>query len=149
MCRPQIACAINTEATRPLVLNAESEWEVASKPDWCSLSQMSGTTKTELTLTIHQMAAGSPMREGEIVFRLKGKDYTHTCTVRQYDYQYGEDEIVTLQQATRGNNGGINIFIVGDGYDGKEISEGNYMKDEGHAGRDGILLWHRALHYLS
>ena len=129
VCRPQVACAINTEAQRRLVLNAEGDWEVVSKPDWCSLSQMSGSLKTELTLTIHQMAAGSEMREGEIVFHLKGKDYTHKCTVRQYDYQYAEDEIVTLQKASRGNNGGINIFIVGDGYDAKEISEGKFMKD--------------------
>lgn len=129
VCRPSIACAINTEAQRRLVLNAEGDWEVVSKPDWCSLSQMSGSKKTELTLTIHQMAAGSPMREGEIVFRLKDKDYTHKCTVRQYDYQYAEDEIVKLQSATRGNNGGINIFIVGDGYDAKDVSEGNYLKD--------------------
>ena len=112
-----MTCAINTEVQRRLVLNAEGDREVVSKPDWCSLSQMSGSKKTELTLTIHQMAAGSPMREGEIVFRLKDKDYTHKCTVRQYDYQYAEDEIVKLQSATRGNNGGINIFIVGDGYD--------------------------------
>ena len=129
VCRPSVACAINTEAQRRLVLNAEGDWEVVSKPDWCSLSQMSGSKKTELTLTIHQMASGSSMREGEIVFRLTGKGYTHKCTVRQYDYQYGEDEVVQLQSATRGNNGGINIFIVGDGYDAKEISEGNYLKD--------------------
>jgi hypothetical protein len=129
VCRPSVACAINTEAKRRLVLNAEGNWEVVSKPDWCSLSQMSGSSKTELTLTIHQMAAGSEMREGEIVFRLKDKDYTHKCTVRQYDYPYAEDEIITLQKATRGNNGGINIFIVGDGYDAKEISEGKLMKD--------------------
>ena len=129
VCRPREACAINTEAQHTLVLNAEGNWEVESMPDWCSLSQMNGSTKTELTLTIHQMPSGSLMREGEIVFRLKGKDYTSKCTVRQYDYQYAEDEIITLQKATRGNNGGINIFIVGDGYNAKEISEGTYMKD--------------------
>ena len=104
------------------MLNAEGDWEVASKPDWCELSQMSGSKKTELTLTIKQMASGSEMREGEIVFRLKDKDYTHSCTVRQYDYQYREDEIITMQKATRGNNGGINIVIVGDGYDAKDMN---------------------------
>ena len=129
VCRPREACAINTETQRTLVLNAEGDWEVESKPDWCSLSQMSGSLKTELTLTIHQMAAGSEMREGEIVFRLKDKDYTHKCTVHQYDYTYAEDEIVTMQRATHGNSGGINIFIIGDGYDAKEISEGKLMKD--------------------
>ena len=129
VCRPSIACAVNTQSKQRLVLNAEGDWEVASKPDWCELSQMSGSKKTELTLTIKQMASGSEMREGEIVFRLKDKDYTHSCRVRQYDYQYGEDEIITMQKATRGNNGGINIVIVGDGYDAKDISEGQYMQD--------------------
>ena len=112
VCRPSIANAINTECTRRLVLNAEGDWEVESMPDWCSLSQTSGSKKTELTLTIHEMAQGSAPRTGEIVFKLKDKDYTHKCTVSQYDYLYGEDEIITLQKATRGNNGGIGIFTV-------------------------------------
>lgn len=129
VCRPSIACAINTESKRTLVLNAEGDWEVTSIPDWCELSQMSGSKKTELTLTIKQMTAGAETRTGEIVFKLKGKDYTHKCTVTQYDYQYGEDEVVNLQKATRGNNGGINIVFVGDGYDAKDISEGKYIAD--------------------
>jgi len=128
VCRPSIANAINTECTRTLVLNAEGEWEVASMPDWCSLSQTSGNKKTELTLTIHEMEAGSQLRTGEIIFKLKDKDYTHKCTVSQYDYQYAEDEIITLQKATKGKNGGINLVFLGDGYDAKDISEGKYME---------------------
>lgn len=127
VCRPSIANAINTECTRRLVLNAEGDWEVESMPDWCSLSQTSGSQKTELTLTIHEMAKGSEARTGEIVFKLKDKDYTHKCTVSQYDYEYAEDEIITLQKATKGNNGGINLIFLGDGFDAKEISEGEYM----------------------
>ncbi len=127
VCRPSIACAINTETTRRLVLNAEGDWEVESMPDWCSLSQTSGSSKAELTLTIHQMPAGSATRVGEIVFKLKDKDYTHKCTVSQYDYIYAEDEIITKQTATKGNNGGINLVFLGDGFDAKDISEGKYM----------------------
>ncbi len=127
VCRPSLACAINTETTRRLVLNAEGDWEVESMPDWCSISQTSGSSKTELTLTIHQMPAGSPTRVGEIVFKLKDKDYTHKCTVSQYDYIYAEDEIITKQTATKGNNGGINLVFLGDGFDAKDISEGKYM----------------------
>lgn len=129
VCRPSVACALNTEHKQTLVINAEGEWEVESKPDWCELSQTSGSKKTELTLTIKQMAQGAGNRSGEIKFRLKGKDYTHTCAVAQYDYEYGEDLWLTLQKATRGNNGGINIVFVGDGYDGKDIAEGSYLKD--------------------
>lgn len=127
VCRPAIANAINTECTRQLVLNAEGDWEVESIPSWCSLSQTSGSKKTELTLTIKAMAKGAAPRTGEIVFKLKNKDYTHKCVVSQYDYQYAEDEIITLQKATKGNRGGINLVFLGDGYDGKDISEGKYM----------------------
>lgn len=127
VCRPSVACALNTEHKQTLVVDAEGEWEVASKPDWCELSQTSGGNKAEVTLTIKAMAKGSADRTGEIVFRLKSKDYTHKCTVTQYDYQYGEDEWLTLQKAKRGNKGGINIVILGDGYDGKNISDGDYL----------------------
>ncbi len=129
VCRPSLACALNTEHKQTLVIDAEGEWEVASKPDWCELSQTSGSKKTELTLTIKEMAQGSADREGEIVFRLKGKEYTHKCTVRQYNYQYAEDQWLALQTAKKGNNGGINIVILGDGYDAKDIASGQYLKD--------------------
>lgn len=127
VCRPSTACAINTEHKQTLIVDAEGEWEVASKPAWCELSQTSGGNKTEVTLTIKSMAKGSGDRTGEIVFKLKNEDYTHTCTVNQYDYEYGENEWLTLQKATRGNNGGINIVILGDGYDAKDISSGDYL----------------------
>lgn len=128
VCRPAIANAINTKCTRRLVLNAEGDWMVESKPSWCSLSQESGSKKTELTLTINEMAKGSAPREGEIVFKLKDKDYRHVCKVSQYDYKYAEDEIITLQTAKKGNRGGINLVFLGDGFDGKDISEGKYME---------------------
>lgn len=127
VCRPSTANAINTECTRSLTLNAEGDWEIESIPDWCTLSQTSGSQKTELTLTIHAMTQGSDTRTGEIIFRLKDKEYTHTCTVTQYNYQYGENEIITLQKASKGNNGGINLVFLGDGFDGADISAGEYM----------------------
>lgn len=129
VCRPSIACALATEHKQTLIVNSEGEWEVASKPDWCELSQTSGNKKTELTLTIKQMAKGSADRKGEIVFRLKGKDYTHKCTVTQKDYEYDEDQWLDLQTATKGNNGGINIVFIGDGYDANDIASGQYLKD--------------------
>ena len=129
VCRPNIANAINTECTRTLIVDAEGDWMVESLPDWCSLSQNEGSKKTEVTLTIHQMSSGSATRTGEIVFKLKDQDYRHTCTVSQYDYTYAEDEVITLQTATQGNRGGINLVFLGDGYDAKDISEGKYMQD--------------------
>lgn len=128
VCRPAVACALSSEHKSTLVINAEGEWVVDSKPDWCELSQNSGIKKTELTLTIKQSSATED-REGDIMFRLKDKDYTHSCHVTQYGYQYAEDEILALQKATKGNNGGINIVILGDGYDAKDIAKGTYLQD--------------------
>lgn len=125
--RPSMATAINTSVTRDLVLNAESEWIVESQPDWVTLDKTSGTGKTELKLTFSEMPKGIPMREGEIVFKLKEQDYRTKCAVTQYNYEYAEDEIVTLQKATRGK--GVNLVFLGDGYNAKDISEGAYMKD--------------------
>ena len=125
--RPNVATAINTSVTRDLVLNAESEWIVESQPDWVSLDKTSGVDKAELKLTFSEMPQGSAMREGEIVFKLKDQDYRTRCTVSQYNYEYAEDEIVTLQSATRGK--GVNLVFLGDGYNAKEVSEGSYMKD--------------------
>ena len=129
VCRPNVANAINTECTRDLVIDAEGDWVVESIPDWCSLSANEGSKKTEVTLTIHEMPQGSATRTGEIVFKLKDQDYRHTCNVSQYNYQYGENEVITLQKASRGNNGGINLVFLGDGYDAKDISEGKYMEN--------------------
>ena len=56
VCRPSIACALATEHKQSLIVDAEGEWEVASKPDWCEVSPASGNKKTEVTLTINAMA---------------------------------------------------------------------------------------------
>lgn len=129
VCRPSVACALRTLHKQKLVINAEGEWEVASKPDWCEVSPASGNKKTEVILTIKGMAKTADRREGKVVFRLKDKDYTHECNVSQYGYEYGEDEWITLQKATKGNKGGINIVLLGDGFNAKDIASGEYLKD--------------------
>ena len=129
VCRPSVACALRTLHKQKLVINAEGEWEVASKPDWCEVSPASGNKKTEVILTIKGMAKTADSREGKVVFRLKDKDYTHECSVSQYGYEYGEDEWITLQKATKGNKGGINIVLLGDGFNAKDIASGEYLKD--------------------
>lgn len=50
VCRPSIACALATEHKQSLIVDAEGEWEVASKPDWCEVSPASGNKKTEVRL---------------------------------------------------------------------------------------------------
>ena len=128
VCRPSIACALATEHKQSLIVDAEGEWEVASKPDWCEVSPASGNKKTKVTLTINAMAKNGTSREGKVVFRLKEEEYTHECSVSQYGYAYGEDQWLTLQKATKGKKGGINIVLLGDGYDAKSIADGSYLK---------------------
>ena len=123
--RPMVANAINTSATRDLVLTADDEWIVESCPDWVTLDKTSGVGKQEIKLTFAQMPHGSENREGEVVFKLVDKDYRTRCKVTQYDYEYEEDEILTLQSATRGN--GVNLVFLGDGYNAKDISEGKLL----------------------
>lgn len=126
--RPSVATAINTSVSRTLVLNADDAWSVESKPDWISLSETSGTGKTEIQLTFAQMPhTGEESREGEVVFKLNGKDYRTRCKVTQYEYERGEDEIVTIQSATKGK--GINIVILCDGYTARDIHEGKIIDD--------------------
>ena len=124
--RPNVATALNTKVTRDLVLNADDEWAVESMPDWVTLSHKEGKGKTELKLEFQQMPTGSN-REGKIVFKLKDKDYRTTCYLTQYDYGYAEDEIVILNKATKGK--GINLVLLGDGYNAKDISDGLLMKN--------------------
>lgn len=46
--RPSMATAINTSVTRDLVLTADDEWIVESKPSWVTLDKTSGTGKDEI-----------------------------------------------------------------------------------------------------
>ena len=124
--RPMVASAINSSVTRNLVLTADGDWSVVSQPDWISLSQTSGHGKTALQLTFAQKPHDGSTRSGEVVFELDGKDYQTRLSVSQYDYQYAEDEIITLQSASKGN--GVNIVILGDGFNAKDISEGKLLR---------------------
>ena len=126
--RPSMATAINTSVTRDLVLTADDEWYVEEQPDWVTLDKTSGTGKTEIKLTFSQMEAGSEPREGEVVFMLKDQDYRTRCKVTQYNYEHAEDEFITFQEATKGN-GKLNIVILADGYNAKDIIEGKLMEN--------------------
>lgn len=125
--RPLKYNLLNKGGEREIVLNADSEWEMESKPDWCSIDVTSGNKKTTLNLTVSEMDHNVGNREGKIVFRLKDTDYTTSVTVGQYDYVYEEDESITLHTATKGD--GINLYFIGDGYDAIDISDGTMLAD--------------------
>lgn len=125
VCRPLAVNALNKEHTEDIILNADGAWTVEHLPAWCTLSQTSGTYKTALKLTLKELSAGQANRTDSIVFKLSDGDYRTRCNVSQYNYQYAEDEIVTLQQATCGT--GIDILFMGDGFDAAAIADGSYM----------------------
>lgn len=119
--------ALAGSCKQTLRLQAEGKWEVADKPDWCEVSPASGKGKAEVTLTFSPMAQNGAKREGNVTFRLKDVDYTHSCKVTQYGYAHAADEWLTLQKATRGKRGGINIVLLGDGFDAQDIASGRYL----------------------
>lgn len=127
ICSPDSVMALNASLQKKLVIYAESDWEVEKCPSWCHLDKTSGSKKTEVTLTIDALAKGQEPREDDIVFVLKDKGYTTSCGVSQCSYDYDEDEVITLQKATRGN--GVNLVFLGDGYNNKDIANGTYLKD--------------------
>ena len=119
---------LNAEHSKIYVLRAPAgeNWSVESKPDWVEVSPVSGTGKTDVTVTVSALAKGSANRSGEVVFLLDGKDYRSKMAVEQYDYQYGDGEVITLQKASKGK--GVNIVLMGDCFDAKDISEGKYLQ---------------------
>ncbi len=123
---PEIIC-LDKGVTREGILRAEGDWEVCECPSWVTVSPSSGTHKEELTITINPNTGDT--REGKIVFKLKGKDYTTYTTVRQVNSdEYKEDATVTLQTASAGGTA-IPLFIVGEGYGAEDIASGKYLTD--------------------
>ena len=118
---------LNDEHSKTFVLRAPSgeNWSVESKPEWVTVEPMSGTGKTDVTVTVNALEQGLGNRSGEIKFLLDEKDYRSTMAIEQYDYQYGDGDVITLQEATKGD--GVNIVLMGDCFDAKDISEGKYL----------------------
>ena len=140
---------LNAEHSKAFLVRALAgeEWSVENCPEWVTVTPSSGVGKTEVTVTVHEMKPENVEnftvetltnswggvettthdgRKGEIVFLLNDKDYRSRMTVEQYDYEYGDGDMITHQTATVGN--GVNIVIMGDCFDAKDISDGKYLK---------------------
>ena len=137
--------ALNAAQSRTYTLRAPANfvWVVESKPDWVSVSPESGTGKTDITITVSEMPRTSDKfevnegkynnpsykqyagRAGEVVFKLTEKNYTTSFTVEQYDYDYADGEVISIQSASTGP--GIDIVYIGDGYDAKDIAKGTFL----------------------
>lgn len=119
--------ALNATLSKTLVLRAPSgaAWSVESKPGWVTVEPMNGVGKVEVTITAAEQPKGAGNREGEVVFLLDGKDYRSRTRVEQYDYKYGDGEVMTVQSATKG--AGVDLVFMGDCFDAKDIAEGKYL----------------------
>lgn len=119
--------ALNASQSRTVILRAPvgKDWSIESKPDWVTVSPSTGTGKAEVTVTVDELAKGSADRKGEVVFLLNDKDYRYIMNVEQYDYEYGDGDVITHQTATKG--AGVNIVFLGDCFDAYDISEGKYL----------------------
>ena len=137
--------ALNAAQSRTYVLRAPADyaWTVESKPDWVTVTPSSGTGKTDVTISVDEMARTSETfevnegsfnnpsyknyvgRNGEVVFKLTENDYTTTFEVEQYDCDLSDGEVKTYQSATKGK--GIDIVFIGDGYDAKDIAKGTFL----------------------
>lgn len=118
---------LNASDSKTLLLRAQSgeNWSIESKPDWVTVTPSSGAGKTDVTISVDELAKGAGNRSGEVVFLLDGKDYRSRTTVEQYDYAYGDGDVIKVQSATKGS--GVNLVFMGDCYDAKDIAEGNYV----------------------
>lgn len=138
---------LNAAESRTLILRAPANfnWSIESKPDWVTVAPASGTGKADITVSVNEIARTTDQfevnegtftdpiykkyagRSGEIVFRLEDKDYTCTLDVEQYDTEYSDGEVMTLNTATKGP--GIDIVFIGDGYDAKDIAKGTFKQN--------------------
>lgn len=140
-------CALNAAESRTLILRAPANfnWSIESKPDWVTVTPASGSGRTDITIAVNELDRTSdtfevnegsftspsykkyPGRSGEIVFKLEDKDYTCTLSVEQYDSDYSDGDVMTLNTATKGP--GIDIVFIGDGYDAKDIAKGTFRQN--------------------
>ncbi len=138
---------LNAAESRTLILRAPAKfnWSIESKPDWVTVTPASGTGKADITVSVNEMARTTDQfevnegtftrptykkyagRSGEIVFKLDEKDYRCTLDVEQYDADYSDGEVMTLNTATKG--AGIDIVFIGDGYGAKDIAKGTFKQN--------------------
>lgn len=119
---------LNSEHSKTFTLYAPAgeTWSVESRPEWVTITPSSGEGKIDVTITTNELAQGNGNRTGEVVFLLNNKDYRTRMNVEQYDYTYSDGDLITHQTATIGN--GVNLVLMGDCFDAKDISEGKYVK---------------------
>ena len=147
-----LARALSKGKTLTYILRAPANysWSIESKPEWITVSPDHGIGKAEISVSFAEMTnaevgtfneegyynssgrwtegAAHEGRAGEVVFKLNDvDDYTTSLRVEQYDYQYADGDVLTLQKASKG--AGVNIVLMGDCYDARDIASETYLND--------------------
>lgn len=137
--------ALNDEFSATYLLRVPSgePWSIESCPEWVTVTPSSGVGRCEVTVTITEMEpseVGTFTREewnngyrtethsgraGDIVFLLDNKDARVTMAAEQYDYEYGDGDVIVNQRASVG--GGVNLVFMGDCFDARDIAMGTYL----------------------
>lgn len=136
---------LNAEYSKEYTLRVPSgmNWSIKSKPDWVTITPSSGVGKQNVTITVNKMERTSDTftieskdeygnissqtyqgRADEIVFLLDDKNYTSIMKVEQYDYDYGDGDVI---EAGTIKNNGVNLVFMGDCFDAQDIATGKYM----------------------
>lgn len=137
---------LKKEHSRNFILRAPANysWTVKSCPEWVTVSPLSGTGKTEVKITVNEMAASDVQtfdvisgpynnqitttykgRGGDVVFQLDDENHTANLKIEQYDSEHYDGRVITNQMASKGN--GVNIVFMGDCFDAQDIAAGKYM----------------------
>ena len=140
--------ALNGSMTRTFVLRAPSSfsWSIEEKPDWVTVVPASGTGKTDVTITVSEMAAADVAtfevnegsfnhpnyhtyagRHGQVIFKINDINYSFCFDIEQYDSVHSDGSVQALTAATHGS--GIDIVFTGDGYDARDIANGKFAAD--------------------
>ena len=142
--------ALNAEFTNNYMLRVPSgePWKVESCPEWVSVTPSSGVGRTEVTITVSQMARTSETftfeeriddwgnwitethkgRAGDIVFLLTNKEQRVNMAVQQYDCGNYDGEVIVNQYSTAVDpKKGVNLVFMGDCFDARDIAMGSYL----------------------
>lgn len=118
--------ALNNLKSQTVTVNAKGSWKIGAHPEWCTVTPSSGTGKTQVVVTVSNLASGAGDRNAAIEFESADESAVVSVDVAQYDYKYSEDSAVTLQRHSKGN--GIPVYFLGDGWTGEDIASGAYLQ---------------------
>ena len=139
---------LNAEHSKSYLLRAPQgkAWSVESCPEWVTVTPSSGVGRCEVTVTVSSMEPDEVAtfvsesmdtwgnweteefagRGGDIVFSLDdNSNYKVSMAVEQYDYEYGDGDVIVNHSAEVG--GGVNIVFMGDCFDARDIAKGSYL----------------------